>query len=139
MSHKNNGDCEQCNSILSAYPGMNETLKTWFKQKQKDTPTFHCCDAGRGRAEQETYFARKASNAHYGESAHNYNCAIDTFFQINGQYHVDKNLYLSIVSDLPNTILWYGRPPAPFMENPHFEIVGWKALAAEGTVKLVEP
>jgi len=136
--HTNDGNCAGCLSKINKYPYFYQPLKDWFFSVQKDTPTFHISDAGRGKIDQEMYFARGASDAHYGQSAHNYNCAIDTFFQIDGNYNLDASLYGNIATILPDTIKWYGSAYAKFKERPHFEWATWRDLALAGTIKLVE-
>lgn len=93
-------------------------------------------EAGRGKVRQELLYSSGASKAHYGESAHNYNCAVDTFFLINGKLSYDKLLYTKI--KIPDTIYWYGGPYAVFYERPHFEVKDWKDLKNSGSIKLVE-
>lgn len=138
MSHKNNGNCQGCLDKFNRYPGFSEFLQTWFFEKQFKTPTLHVANAGRGRAEQEEYFSRGASRAHFGESAHNWNCAVDTFFQIDGRYSVDRDLYLPVVQDLDMRVVWYGEKGAAFPETPHLEIANWRAMRDQGLLKLVE-
>lgn len=140
MSHINNGNCPGCLFRFNRYPDFHKGLQQWFFETQRYMPEFHVAEAGRGRVTQEMYFNRKASNAHYGESAHNYNCAIDTFFQIHGEYKLDDYLYSHVVVRLPlnKSIIWYGATDAVFKESPHFEVGNWKELRDQGIVKLVE-
>lgn len=129
--HTNNGSCLGCAKIFNRYPGFNKPLLEWFFNVQEKHPEFHTNCAGRGKIDQEACFDRGASKAHWLESAHNFNLAIDTFFQINGVYNVSKELYEPIVKDLPNFIDWYGRPDALFRETPHFQIKDWRRLDLE--------
>lgn len=136
--HDSSGACPHCLEIINKYPGFDEDLLHWFQSVQKKFTNFHVAEAGRGREVQEDDFDRKASKAHYGESAHNYNCALDTFFMIDGAYSLDEGQFKRIAVNLPSFIEWYGAPGASFPERPHFEKVGWKELAAQGLVSLVE-
>ncbi len=136
--HDNSGACPHCLEIFNKFPGFDEDLMQWFKDAQKETPSFHIAEAGRGRIAQEQDFDRGLSKAHYGESAHNYNCAIDTFFMVSGKYSLDESLFRAIAIGLPSFIEWYGSPNAKFYERPHFEKTGWKELAESGLIFLVE-
>lgn len=138
MIHINDGSCKKCQSIIDKFPDFNSDLREWFEQQQAEYPAFHCSDAGRGRIEQETYFNRQASKAHYGESSHNYGCGIDTFWLISGKYNVDVELYKKYIQPtLPEFIFW-GFNWVSFPETPHFEIKNWKELVTEHLVSLVE-
>lgn len=128
FKHKNGTTaCEKCLAICNTYPGLSTDLKRWFFEQQKAVPSFHISEAGRGKVRQELLYSSGASKAHWGESAHNYNMAIDTFFLINGKLSYDKLLYAKL--KIPDTINWYGAPGSKFYERPHFEIKGWKAVA----------
>lgn len=139
MSHDLSGNCQKCDSILDLYPGFHEELRTWFKALQLDNPELHCSAAGRGKIEQEILFMRGASRAHYGESAHSYNAAVDVFFLIDGQYNLlNSNFERVIEPNIYSNITWYGNPKAQFYERPHCEISSWKQMVKDGTLKLVE-
>jgi hypothetical protein len=86
----------------------------------------HCSCAGRGQQEQEELFLKKATRAHWKESAHNYNVAMDLFELRNGQYTLDHQWFLKVVNPtLGDWQDWYGRPNAPFWELPHVEVKDW--------------
>ena len=136
--HENNGDCAGCDAIISKFPNFHLALRAWFKERQKATPEFHCADAGRGKVDQERYFSRGLSRAHWGESAHNYNCGLDTFFLVGGQYRLDEAFYDNLVQNLPQYIEWLGEKNSPFYERPHFQRRAWRDAVHEGFVKLVE-
>lgn len=138
MSHVNNGACDKCAEIMNKFPKFNLQLKGWFLIVQAKHTNFHCADAGRGELDQEAYFAKGASKAHWGQSSHNYNCAMDTFFLVNGAYSLDKALYAEIAAEIPEYISWYGAPDAKFRELPHFEIREWRKLLIAGEISLVE-
>lgn len=143
--HLNNGDCGKCDDIFNRYPGFHPGLRAWFKQVQKEDPTAHISAAGRGKVEQEAFFEKGASRAHYGQSAHNYNAAIDIFrlihtgadwsppwFRSSIQPRVEK--HNAQIDTLVFKITWYGMPGSKFFELPHVEVSGWKNL----NLKLVE-
>lgn len=138
MSHINNGACEKCIQIINKYAGFNEDLKSWFLLTQANHPEFHCADAGRGKVEQELFYSKGASKAHFSQSSHNFNCAIDTFFLIDGAYSLDKKLFDIVSLEIPSHIKWYGAPDAVFYERPHYEIRNWCELVARGEAVLVE-
>lgn len=135
--HKNGvNPCPKCLELFNKYPNFNQLLQTWFLRKQAELGTCHISEAGRGYAAQEAAFKSKASRAHYGASAHNYNAALDVFFiDSNGKLSYDKSNYVALVLDLPNVINWYGKKGSAFYELPHFELNGWKSMK----LKLVEP
>lgn len=124
---------------MNEFPGFSVLLRDWFQRMQEFNHSFHCSDAGRGYLDQELYFQRKSSLAHYGESAHNFNCALDTFFVIDGKYSVDLDLYAkNIEPHIPEWLQW-GHNWSRFKETPHFEIKAWRMLRDHGAADLVEP
>lgn len=126
--HQNNGNCSGCDQIMNKYPGFSSILRNWVKQVQLRIPFFHVAEAGRGRIDQEKDFAKGASKAYWPESAHNHNAAVDTFFQIDGQYRLDESLYQQVLSYLTPEIEWYGSKGAVFYERPHFQLKGWQSM-----------
>lgn len=138
MKHDNSGKCPHCLEIINKYPNFDEDLLSWFQSIQLKFPNFHVAEAGRGRVAQEVDFSRGASRAHYGQSAHNYNVAMDTFFLVNGEYSLDNDLYLKVTKDLPFFMDWYGAESVKFYERPHFEKIGWEEMARHGLIHLVE-
>lgn len=143
MTHHNQIDgspCPGCLSKFQAYPDFYLPLQEWFFKMQSIDPAFHVVEAGRGATLQESYFNGHASKAHYGESAHNFNAAIDTFFQDHGRYVVDASRYQGLVSIMSpsDNVKWYGEPDAQFKETPHFEVANWRELRDQGLLKLVE-
>lgn len=137
--HTNNGQCPACAKITQTFPNFDQNLLNWFILMQAKFPAFHLAETGRGRARQEEMFNSGRSRAHYGESSHNYNCAMDTFFLINGVYNLDEANFLPVYTEMPDLIEWYGAPGAKFFERPHFEKKGWRDLRAGGLIQLVEP
>ena len=140
VHHTNDGiTCEKCELIFNAFPDFDFDIKTWFLRFRIDHPEFHISCAGRGRAEQENLFARKASLAHYGQSAHNWNCAIDTFIDLPGLDLYDVNHYATVLAPaVPDWLNWYGTPKHPFHELPHLEKLNWLDLKEQGLLSLVE-
>lgn len=138
MHHFNNGNCSGCLNVFNKYPSFYQPLQSWFFKVQASHPTFHVSCAGRGKIDQETCFSRKASNAHWLQSSHNYNCGIDTFFMINGEYRLDQNLYDVVVENIDENIDWYGKSGSSFPERPHFEIANWQQLRDSDIIKPVE-
>lgn len=139
MGHQNNGVCISCAQIINRYPNFFDPLRIWFQALQFHTPEIHVSSAGRGKIDQEALFSRGATRAHYGESAHNWNIALDLFFQINGEYNLDRiNFEKSVVPSLNDNLVWYGDPKAVFKELPHVEWAGWNDMAHRGLLNLVE-
>ena len=137
--HENNGQCSHCQEILNKYEGFNQHLRDWFEEVQAAQPETHLSCAGRGRIEQESDFHRGASRAHYGQSSHNFNCAIDLFCLVPGLDLYDRAWFASVIAPrITSQLEWYGKPDAPFKELPHVEIKLWKELVQEGLAKLVE-
>ena len=143
VRHENTGNCLKCEEILTEYPGFYAPLKEWFKSLQRQHPDAHVSDAGRGRDEQERYKQRGASRASFGQSSHNYNCAIDIFqlAEVDGKHRAmwPKKWFQTVVgNNLTSDLKWYGSPGSSFYELPHVEVKDWKGLARQGVVSLVE-
>lgn len=137
--HVNNGDCPRCEEIFRKYPGFHQKLYDWFKSLQELKRTCHISECGRGKELQELFYMRGASRAHYGESAHNYNCAIDVFGMVDGRAcYLDSWYEINIGTQIPSWLCWYGDPKAKFREKPHIEVRDWKELKINGVIKLVE-
>lgn len=138
--HINSGNCPKCEEIFNLYPGFYEPLKSWFKDLQQANPDAHVSCAGRGKIQQEEYFQRGATRAHYGQSSHNFNAAIDIFQLKDGTTATwDKTWFSAVVGPaLYASFKWYGAPGAVFYELPHVELAGWKSLVQTGELKLVE-
>jgi hypothetical protein len=128
---------------MARYPGFYEPLRKWFEMFQDTRPEAHISCAGRGQFDQEMLFIRGASKARYGESAHNYNAAID-FFELQGDI---KNIYepewfklvLAPAIQSLSWLRWYGIPGAEFPELPHVEVRDWRVMRTKGALSLVEP
>jgi hypothetical protein len=138
-SHANNGHCPKCQELLDAYPDFNADLREWFEDFQAKHPSAHISCAGRGHLAQEEYFHKGASKAHYGQSAHNFGCALDLFVIQAGLDLYDKNWFETILApNLEPWLEWYGAPGASFYELPHVEIKAWKTLVAQHLATPVE-
>lgn len=143
IKHKNNGHCEKCLQIINRYPNFNALLLDWFQDFQEFHPEFHVSCGGRGEADQEEKKREKKSRASFGESAHNYNCAIDLF--INGGDHelYDEEWFQAVLGPIiPSFLEWYGRPEykddkSKYFELPHIEIRAWRLLRDKGMLRLV--
>lgn len=138
MKHVNNGNCDKCDEVLDRYPGFHEGLRLWFKAMQKKHPDAHTSCGGRGKADQEDAFIKGTSRAHYGQSAHNYNLAIDIFrLTLNGA-EWPRLWFRDVVGtaviknnadpDRKLVITWYGMPGSKFFELPHCEVESWKSV-----------
>lgn len=137
--HQNTGCCLSCGKIFNAYPGFDVHLRNWFYDLQSDHPEAHVSCAGRGKISQEALFQRKASNAHYGESSHNFNVALDLFRLLDGKYDLSKEWFQTVIKPrLLKEFKWYGEDEAIFYELPHVEISNWRELAKSKLIFLVE-
>lgn len=136
LKHENSGNCIKCDEIFNKYPGFHPGLKFWFQRLQQNNKDAHISCAGRGEIEQEACFNRGTSRAHYGQSAHNYNLAID-IFQLQDAIAVwNAGWFNKVVKPtLLPSLEWYGMPGSRFYELPHVEIKGWKDMKDK---KLVE-
>lgn len=140
MNHDNSGKCKKCQSILDTYPNFNKELRNWFTGFQFKHPEMHTSEGGRGRIAQERDFQKRASRAHYLQSAHNYGCAMDLFVELLGEKTIYPISWFTEVlyPNLPSWIEWLGAPNSSFPELPHIQLKDWKELVKRGEVKPVE-
>lgn len=139
MKHQNNGKCPKCQEIFDRYPGFYQPLRDWFEKLQVEHPEAHISCAGRGEIEQEDAFILGRTRARFGQSAHNYNCAIDIFVMQKGLNIYDRDWFNSVIAPrITAELEWYGAPRAKFFELPHVQLRGWKKLKDEGVVHIVE-
>lgn len=138
LHHTNKGACAKCAQIMDKYPGFNQFLREWFMKFQKDHPEFHVSCAGRGKEEQDSKKLSGNSLASYGQSAHNYNCALDLFIQLPMVDMYDRTRFNEALNNIPYALNWYGLPGSIFKELAHVEFREWRRLLAEGNAKLVE-
>lgn len=152
LRHINNGRCPKCEQLFNLYPGFHHDLRQWFFSLQATHPDAHISCAGRGRVLQDLYFKQGTSRARYGQSAHNYNVALDIFRQtlngaeygptwfkaVVGQAVEDHNTKQKQNLGAPGgfALKWYGDPDSKFYELPHVEVDGWRANIQ--TLRLVE-
>lgn len=147
VRHSNTGTCEKCEEVFNKFPGFHEGFKSWFQQVQKSNPDAHISCAGRGKLEQEEYFVKKTSLAHFGQSSHNFNAAIDIFRLHQSGAEWKRDWFESAIKpslDSHNAVAtfkikWYGEPGSKFFELPHFELHEWKQMVKDEKLKLVEP
>jgi hypothetical protein len=139
VKHVNNGSCPRCLEIINKYPSFNEDLRKWFLALQALRPEAHTSCAGRGKDDQEAYFKQGTSRAHWGQSAHNYNLAIDVFKLSQAGAEWPINWYQTVVvpsaeaAGLESASKW-----TTFREWPHFQVKNWKSVVTAGKAKLVE-
>jgi hypothetical protein len=140
MSHINNGHCPECQIILDRFPNFNSELRKWFEEFQGHHPEMHTSEGGRGRINQERDFQKRASRAHYLQSAHNYGCGMDLFVILPKEKSIYPVRWFCdiLYPALPAWIVWLGAPNSTFPELPHIELKNWKQLVAEGLAKPVE-
>jgi hypothetical protein len=140
MKHENSGNCARCNEIFDTFAGFDSVLFAWFKTLQYKHPEAHISCAGRGHIDQEVLFTRGATRAHWMQSAHNWNCAIDLFVNFPGSNNIYPAAWFhnTLAQELTDDLEWYGSPASRFFELPHVQRRGWKDLAKDGKLRLVE-
>jgi hypothetical protein len=140
VMHLNDGACQKCDEIINRYPGFFPPLKDWFKELQRLRPEAHVSCAGRGKMEQDEDFSEGVSKAKWGESAHNYNAALDIFAIIPGNSNIYDLKWFSRVLKpaVAPWMTWYGSPGSEFFELPHVEPSAWRRLVTLEAIKLVE-
>lgn len=139
MKHDLLSPCEKCRSFFLKYPNFHAGLREWFFSIQKKHPEAHISCAGRGQAAQEELYNDHRSRAHWKESSHNFNAAVDVFELKYNQVRYDREWFdLVIGANLTPEFKWYGAPGSKFYELPHIEVAAWKDLVAAGKLKLVE-
>lgn len=137
--HDLTGSCQSCIKIIQRYPDFHRELAQWFFDLQAKHPDAHISCAGRGKIDQEVAFQRGASKAHYGQSAHNYNAALDFFELADGKARWDLSWFKEVIaSELTTDLKWYGMLNAAYYELPHVEWSSWRKLVKLGMLKLVE-
>ena len=138
MRHISDGNCQKCEEIFNKYPNFNPILKEWFKEFQKDNHEAHISCAGRGRDDQTKAYDERKSKAQWGDSAHNYGCAIDIFCQATGLDIYDAYFFKKVEYALTYDFTWYGVRGSAFYELPHVELSTWRDLLKSGQIRLVE-
>lgn len=142
IKHTNTPTCDKCEEVFNRYPGFHPPLRTWVYALRNKYPEAHISAAGRGKADQEQFFKMGTSRAHYGQSAHNFNAAVDFFrLTLSGGAAFDAPWYKAVIGKeaaLNPLLRWYGAPPISFPELPHLEWASWKQMAAVGQLSLVD-
>lgn len=140
--HVNLPKCDRCQEVFNKYPLFHAELEMWFWGLKNRHPEAHISWAGRGRTDQELFFSRGTSRAHWTQSSHNYNAAIDLFkLDSTGKADFGTEFYNMIVG--PEVmrepwLCWYGAPGAVYAEKPHVEVREWRSLVERGLLRLVE-
>jgi hypothetical protein len=137
--HINNGKCERCKVIIEKYPGFSPELRAWFETFQVNHKDAHVSCAGRGKAEQEQWFRQGKSKAHWKQSAHNWNAALDFFrLTVNGA-DFSTSWYVQLLGPEAKKagFDWAGDWKT-FKELLHVQVKDFDKLAKEGKLKLVE-
>jgi hypothetical protein len=135
--HENKLNCLKCTELLIKYNGCHQTIYDFVHTLRSSDNSAHISCGPRGRIDQEIYFQRGATRAHYGQSAHNYGAAIDIFrIDEAGKLSYDKTWFKSTVGRLvaehnqsqADKLTWYGAPKSKFFELPHVELTNWKKM-----------
>lgn len=143
--HQNITKCLGCEQVLDKYPNFYQPLRDWFYSFRTSNLDAHCSWGGRGAKDQELFFNKGLSHAHWGQSAHNYNAALD-FFRLTQTNtgltaQFDSPWYRNVLgpaTDANPNLRWYGKPPITFFELPHVEWANWRVLRDAGKLNLVE-
>jgi len=138
MKHENNGYCSKCHQLIAYFPGIYPPLFQWFLEFQNDHPEAHISCAGRGEAEQKRCYEEGTSRAQWGESAHNWNAALDFFVNKPGDIYNSEWFKNVLGPAIPDFLEWYGRPGSKFFELPHVQVKDWRKLRALGELDLVQ-
>lgn len=118
---------------------FDQKVRGWFILFQSKHQEAHISCAGRGIKDQQAAKAAGASRADFGESAHNWNAAIDVFVQLPQKNIYDENWFKTVFApEVPYFLNWYGAPGATFHELPHIELREWRGRKASGELALVE-
>lgn len=142
MSHSNeNATCEKCEEIMARYPGLDPDLAQWFRNLRGTHLDCHTSCAGRGSVDQESCFTAGTSEAHWTQSAHNWNQALDLFkLDENGKAQWPPMWYNDFLRNDPAIGDWltWGATWTTFKEYPHVQCSDWKDKAKSGMAVLVE-
>lgn len=136
--HSNNGACEKCAELFERYHDFYQPLREWFEQFQEFHPEAHISCAGRGEIEQESMFQEKRSRAHYGESPHNFNAAIDVFCIVPGIDIYDREWFERVLAPIIPSHFEWGGSWKKFPDYPHIQVRNWILLRDKGLLYLVE-
>lgn len=140
--HTNTVQCKGCDKVLGRYPGLHGRLAAWVMSFRGLHQDGHIAWAGRGKADQELFYSRGTSRAHWGQSAHNYNAAVDWFRLLQTGADFSTLWYQDVLRPATEAeaswLGWYGKKGSKFLEYPHCEVLGWRNLVSAGQLRLVE-
>jgi D-alanyl-D-alanine carboxypeptidase len=140
--HINTSTCPKCESILNTYPNPYPQLTAWVHYFRTLNTDAHISACGRGVIDQNSDYSKGVSRAKWGESAHNYNAAVD-FFRLTQQVGAsfDPAWYRSVLGPAvalqPEWLVW-GGTFTTIVDLPHVEVKGWAQLAQDGQLTLVQ-
>lgn len=142
MTHINTSPCPQCTLIINKYPNPHPELTKWVTYFRLLNPDAHISECGRGVVDQNNDYIKGVSKAKWGESAHNYNAAVD-FFRITQQAGATWDpawfkATLGPAVGLQSDWLVWGGTFTSLTDLPHVEVKGWELLAQSGQLMLVE-
>jgi hypothetical protein len=141
MSHINSPVCPRCTQVLNRYPNPHPKIAKHVADVRATNLDAHISACGRNKVDQEQFFKIGTSRAHYGQSAHSWNAAVDWFQLTQQGARFDAAWYARIVGPLvvgDPELRWYGQPPISFLEWPHVEVRAWVQEAQSGQLKLVD-
>lgn len=141
MIHLNQTICEKCISIINTYPNPHPLIVTFVDKFRAANPDAHISACGRSQADQDADFAKGVSRAKWGQSAHNYNAAVDFFRLTLAQgASFDANWYKTVLGPAikQNPNLVWGGTFTSIVDLPHCEVAGWAQEAQNGQLKLVQ-
>ncbi len=137
--HVNSSLCQACIDILHKYQTPQPYLLEWALSFRQQHTEAHISQCGRGRADQEADFAKGASKAHFGESPHNYNAAVDWFrLTLSGGASFDAPWFRGLFATLNDPKLTWGGTFTTLHDLPHIEWRQWREDAQTGLLRLVE-
>lgn len=138
MRHVNVPNCPQCQAIINRYPNPHPYLVKWALALRSQHTEAHISAFGRGKADQEGDFLKGVSRAHYGQSPHNYNAAVDWFRLTLGGANFDAPWFNDLFGKLNDPALTWGGSFLSIRDLPHVEWAQWEQDVASGLLKLVE-
>lgn len=116
---------------FGAHPDILEFEKRLVTRMRKQYVPLFCLTCWRGEAEQNSAFVRGVSNARFGQSPHNFGCAVDIIHGTKG-YDLDRRSWellghigkeISVQSGIE--ITWGGDFKSLF-DPAHWELKEWK-------------
>lgn len=140
VKHLNSGSCDKCYDILNKYGEPPERIKEFFEDVVSRHKDAHIAFAGRGMNDQELFFQQGTSKAHWGESPHNYNLAIDLFRLTFNRAEWLHTWYEQIWEESKEEFkdFAWGGDWNKFKDFPHYELKDWKDMVKNKEATLVE-